>query len=197
MRKVFGSRLHRIWVCIAALWFGDSISAAEKPAQLRPLTLDGTWEIAATYEVTDKGWKYDSHSNDRNERVVIAGKVLRVYRAGRDKPSEEMEFKIVKLADNGLGKVEFSDKKNGMPEMTMLYRFEGSRLMLCMNDDRDGKVTTFGANGTRIAILIPYQHDRMIASVTLPPPKPNQTFQNVQGKAAPVPQPPPPPKVDE
>lgn len=135
-----------------------------EPAQMRPMLIQGTWQFVGRFHVTDKGIVADDLDLERNERVHISRNMMHVFRPGKDKPTEIFEMKIKRFVNDGIGILEFEDKKNGLPTLTMLYRFEGRRLLLCLSEDLESKPGGFAAKGTKILELIPYESDRLIAS---------------------------------
>lgn len=173
-----------------ALAFAIQARGAD-PGQVRPLLVQGDWEVVGRYVVEDKGIKFEDRDRDNKEWVRINRKAILVFGYGKDKPSESFDIKVIKLADQRDGVIAISDKNNGMPETTYFYRFEGSHLLLSMSMELDGKTAAFAAKGSRVIELVPYQQNRLVLTCLRPNPKPQPkaVFQNV---APPVPPNPPP-----
>jgi hypothetical protein len=174
-------------IAIAVAPGAKPILAADS-AQLRPLLVQGDWEVMGRYTVADKGIKLDDRNNDSKEWVRIKRDAIEVFRHGQEKPTELFDIKVVRLADQGEGAIEMSDKNNAL-KMTLLYRFTGNRLLLCASRDFEGKPPGFAAKGTMILELIPYQHNRLIQSCRRPEPKPDKVFKVVAPQMPPNPPP--------
>jgi hypothetical protein len=170
-----------------AFLIGTNPTTAADPVQMQPLLVHGDWEIAAEYRIAATGLTLEDRHRDDKELVRIKRGVIEIFRPGQDKPTESFEIKVLSLAVERVGVIEMTDKNNGMTKMTFLYRFEGSRLLLCMGEKTMAKPAAFAAKGTLILELMPYQQNRVILACRPPEPKPQKVFSNVAPAVPPPP----------